>query len=175
MRESVLRRRIVYVVKCTTFALPQRAGMVRTMFHTQEKWPQRLSEPIICVRRDAWLGEGYYFWGLQQDARIWGRTSKTATGRFEIYAANIDCTNVLNTVFDETQYSWWMSEIERVANILQLKGNGATKPSKWQVHQYIRDKGIWEAANVTGILFEDQTDNPQRSRIADFHYKKRTQ
>jgi len=145
------------------------------MYHTQEKWSQRLSDPIICNRRDAWLGEGYYFWDEQQDARIWGRTSKRATGHFEIYSAGLDCTDVLNTVFDEAQYLWWKNEIERVAQILQLKSSGAPKPTKWQVYQYIRSKGIWEAANVTGILFEDLTDNPERSRIDGFNYKKRTQ
>lgn len=145
------------------------------MYHTQEKWPQRLTDPIICVRRDAWLGEGFYFWDLQQDARIWGRTSKTTTGAFEIYSADLDCTDVLDTVFNEEQYSWWMNEIERVAGVLQHKSSGASKPTKWQVYRYIHGKRIWDAAKVAGILFEDLTDNPQRSRIVDFHYKKRIQ
>ena len=149
--------------------------MTRKMYHTQEKWPKRLADPIICVRRDAWLGEGFYFWDLQQDARIWGRTSKTETKAFEIYSADLDCSDVLNTVFGEAQYSWWVNEIERVAKILQSKSSEAQKPTKWQVYNYIRNNGIWEAANIVGILFEDLTDNPQRSRIADFHYKKRIQ
>lgn len=149
--------------------------MQRTMYHTQEKWPQRLTAPIICDRRDAWLGEGFYFWSLQQDARIWGRLSKAATGTYEIYSADIDCNDVLDTVFNEEQYNWWLEQIEKVAAVLQLKSSGAPKPSKWQVYQYIREKGIWEAANITGILFEDHTVNSDRSRIADFHYKKRIQ
>lgn len=149
--------------------------MLRTMYHTQEKWPQQLTAPIICDRKDAWLGEGYYFWGVLQDARIWGRTSKTTTGVYQIYSAEIDCTNVLDTVYNEEQYTWWMEQIEKVAATLQLKSKGAPKPTKWQVYQYIREKGIWKAANITGILFEDQTENPERSRIDKFYYKKRIQ
>ena len=149
--------------------------MVRKMYHTQEKWAERLVAPVICTRKDAWLGEGFYFWGLLQDARIWGRTSKTATGAFEIYAADVDCNDVLDTVFNEEQYEWWLAEIERVAKMLQGKSSGAKKPTKWQVNQYIREKRIWEKADVAGILFENLTLNPDRSRIDEFHYKKRIQ
>jgi hypothetical protein len=35
--------------------------MQREMFHTQEKRDSRLYKPVLCTRKDAWLGHGYYF------------------------------------------------------------------------------------------------------------------
>ncbi|MCB0410288.1 MAG: hypothetical protein KDD29_08715, partial [Flavobacteriales bacterium] len=68
-------------------------------YHTQEKRKNRLSGPIICTKDNAWLGEGYYFWVSEDDADFWGMNSKRKTGEYEIYSAEIDCSNVLNTVF----------------------------------------------------------------------------
>ena len=32
------------------------------MYHTQEKRQNRVFQPVLCTRRDAWLGHAYYFW-----------------------------------------------------------------------------------------------------------------
>lgn len=71
------------------------------MYLTQEKRAQKLTAPIFCNRNYAWLGEAYYFWAEEVDAAKWGHTSKKSTGYFEIYQAEIDCENVLDTVFNE--------------------------------------------------------------------------
>ena len=69
------------------------------MYHTQERWAERLTEPIICKRDNAWLGVGYYFWDEEVDAIHWGHNSKRRTGYFEIYTADIVVDDVL-AVFD---------------------------------------------------------------------------
>ena len=98
---------------------------VRVMYHTQEKRPVRLSTPIICVRDDAWLGDGYYFWNDLADAEQWGQNSKKRTGWYEIYNASIDCSTILDTVFNEEHYQFWLKQVEKAAKTIIKKNNSA--------------------------------------------------
>lgn len=59
------------------------------------------------------LGEGYYFWYYENDAVWWGRTAKRRKGYYEVYKATINCENVLDTVFNETHYTFWLKNIEK--------------------------------------------------------------
>ena len=63
--------------------------MRREMYHTQEKRQSRLYQPILCTRRDAWLGHAYYFWDDISDADVWGVKSKRKTGRYDPGRARI--------------------------------------------------------------------------------------
>jgi hypothetical protein len=78
--------------------------MTRPIFHTQENRGKKLKEPIICLKSNAWLGDGFYFWLDEQDAFFWGNTSKKKTGKYDVYLGNIDCDDVLDTVFNEEHY-----------------------------------------------------------------------
>jgi hypothetical protein len=91
------------------------------MFHTQEKWHDRLGAPIVCQRKNAWLGVGCYFWKEEVDAIHWGHKSKRNTKEFEIYSANINCENVLDTVFNEEHYEFWVKQIEKAAKVITKK------------------------------------------------------
>lgn len=42
------------------------------MFHTQEDRGYTLTKPLLCSRKNAWLGTAYYFWGEEEDAIRWG-------------------------------------------------------------------------------------------------------
>lgn len=95
------------------------------MFHTQEKREVVLKAPKICVRFNAWLGDGYYFWYDQKDAKEWGHNSKRRTGYFDIYKSEIICDNVLDTVFKEEHYLFWIEQIEKVGKILTKKHEGS--------------------------------------------------
>ncbi|GHU94947.1 hypothetical protein FACS1894156_3810 [Bacteroidia bacterium] len=53
--------------------------------NTQERRHVRLKTPIICMRSNAWLGYGYYFWYDEIDAIHWGHNSKKQTGYVELY------------------------------------------------------------------------------------------
>jgi len=52
----------------------------------------------ISKRKDAWLGEAYYFWDDLEDAHKWGTKSKKDTGYYEIYKAKINCEDVLDII-----------------------------------------------------------------------------
>ena len=72
-------------------------------YHTQEyrSNAHALEEPIKCKGKTAWLGIGYYFWTEVEFAHYWGEDfKKRATGYYDIYKANINVENCLNTVFD---------------------------------------------------------------------------
>ncbi|MCC6684954.1 MAG: hypothetical protein IT247_07785 [Bacteroidia bacterium] len=143
----------------------------RKMFHTQERREIRLYAPKKCFKDDAWLGEGWYFWHDILDAHKWGNDFKRKRRYYEVYSANIDCTNVLDTVFDETSYNFWIRQIEKIA--LKFIKDTNEKPTKKELHNYFKEKGIWDS--IDGILFQDVPENNDLVRVKDFFYRKRIQ
>jgi hypothetical protein len=141
------------------------------MFHTQETRQGRLSAPMLCSRKDAWLGVGYYFWDDQEDAIRWGNDFKNRTGRFDIYEAAIDCANVLNTVFDENQYRFWLKQIEKIGKNWLIKTG--KKIDLEQMNNYFRDRGVWKG--IDGILFQDLPTNQDYLLVVNFFYRKKLQ
>ena len=151
---------------------PNPMSVVRTMYHTQEKRGIRLDNPIICVRDDAWLGNGYYFWNELDDAEQWGQNSKRKTGRYEIYKATIDCIDVLDTVFNEEHYQFWLKQVEKAAKVIWKKTG--EKPTLKELNAYFQSRGGWGEA-VAGILFQDLPGNPTYLLVHQFSYRKRIQ
>lgn len=143
----------------------------RKMYHTQERWAERLTEPIICKRDNAWLGVGYYFWDEEVDAIHWGHNSKRRTGYFEIYTADIVVDDVLDTVFNEEHYNFWRKQIEKVATTITKKTG--KKPTLKELNTYIAERANW-AANIAGIMFQDLPKSSDLL-VADLYYRKRIQ
>ncbi|QEC41561.1 hypothetical protein [Pseudobacter ginsenosidimutans] len=143
--------------------------LVRQMFHTQEKRAELLKGPIICSYLNAWLGEAYYFWYSLDDAHYWGITSKRKTGYFEVYQADIVCENILDTVFNEEHYNFWIKNIEKA--ITRFTKAGIEEITLALVNKYFTEKNIW--TQFQGIMFQDISS--KKSNIKDFHYKKRIQ
>lgn len=141
------------------------------MYHTQEKRIVELKIPIICKKENAWLGEGYYFWYDILDAKKWGNDFKKETGTFEIFKAEIDCQDVLDTVFNEDHYLFWLTQIEKVAQNIYLKTK--KKATLKLLNQYFKDVAQWD--EVTGILFQDLPSSYNSTRVEDFFYRKRIQ
>jgi hypothetical protein len=141
------------------------------MYHTQEKRGEQLQFPIICTRADAWLGNGYYFWKEEIDAIHWGNKSKNKTKWFEIYSATIDCTNVLDTVFNEEHYDFWRKQIEKAAKEIIKKTN--IKPSIKEINQYFKEKAKWDELTA-GIMFQDLPFSDDLL-VKELNYRKRIQ
>jgi len=150
------------------------------MYHTQEKRKIPLTLPCKCTRDDAWLGDGYYFWYDQDDADRWGRNSKKKTGSFEIYRSEVDCSNVLDTVFNEEHYLFWLKQIEKAAKHI-VKKTGQ-KPTLKELNDYFKERATWH--EIKGILFQDLPNNfnflmvkpiRYRNKKRPFVYKKRIQ
>jgi hypothetical protein len=154
--------------------------MTRLFYHTQEHRGIQLESPIICRRDDAWLGEAYYFWYDELDADRWGSTSKKNTGRYEIYSSSVDCTNVLDTVFNEEHYLFWLNQVEKAATkIIKLTKE---KPTLKEINDYFKKVGVWD--EVDGIMFQDLPNNfdfllvkpiAYRHKQRPFAYRKRIQ
>lgn len=147
------------------------AFTTRIMYHTQERREKRLTAPIICVRHDAWLGEGFYFWSDIIDAIQWGNNSKKATGYFEIYEAKIITENFLDTVFNEKHYTFWLSQIEKAADAIKHKTG--IKPSIKEINEYFMERAIWDS--VDGIIFQDIPQKDNILKVQSFYYRKRIQ
>ncbi len=142
-----------------------------TFYHTQENRNNRLSEPILCVKENAWLGEAYYFWENEDDAVFWGIKFKTKTGKYDIYKAEIIFDNILDTVFNREHYYFWIKQIEKAAkNFVKKTGS---KPTLKEINDFFKEKGIW--TNIDGILFQDISENPVHFMVKEFQYKKRIQ
>ena len=150
------------------------------MFHTQEHQKKELETPIMCLREDAWLGEAFYFWYDEEDAHRWGHSSKKRTGSYEVYEADIDCKDVLDTVFNEEHYIFWLKQIEKVAKKI-IKSTGE-KPTLKEINDYFKERATWD--EVSGIMFQDLSNNhtfllvkpiKYRTKTRPFVYKKRIQ
>ena len=144
---------------------------IRKMYHTQEKRRDRLTVPRPTINPDAWLGEGLYFWYYEQDAIWWGITAKKRTGYYEVYKADINCENVLDTVFNEEHYLLWIKYID--AAIKKWVKNERGKISLKYINDFLKEKGAFE--DVDGVMFQDISDNLDYWIIEKFQYKKRIQ
>lgn len=141
------------------------------MYHTQENRGSILKSPIACIRDDAWLGAGYYFWIEERDSLKWGEDFKKSTGSFHVYKAEIDTENVLDTVFNEKHYNFWISSIEKAIKVLGPKSK--RKLTLKDLNDYFKDKAKWNG--VSGILFQDIPASETSSQILGFYYRKRIQ
>lgn len=141
------------------------------MYHTQEKRKYKLTEPMMCIQPCAWLGSAYYFWNDEIDAIHWGNNSKKRTGSFEIYKATVDCENVLDTVFNEAHYNFWMKQVEKAAKCISKKTG--MKASIKEINQYFKDKARW-SDTTNGILFQDLPQS-EDLLVKDLFYRKRIQ
>jgi arsenate reductase-like glutaredoxin family protein len=145
-------------------------NLIRNLYHTQESRVQKLTEPIPCKRDDAWLGEGKYFWYDLLDAEQWGNSSKKATGFFEIYESEVDCEDVLDTVFNEEHYNFWLKQLEKVAMKIIKKTN--EKPTLKELNDYFKERGTWN--EVCGIIFQDLPTNNKHLLVKPIEYKNKT-
>ncbi len=145
--------------------------MTDIFYHTQEKRDKKLTQPIKCTRDDAWFGTAYYFWKSEEDAIFWGNNSKKNTGYFEIYKSTIKIDNVLNTVFNQEHYEFWLKQIEKVAKKITQKS--LLKPTIKELNDYFVEKGIW--TQFDGMIFQDISNNPIHFMVQKFQYKKRIQ
>lgn len=136
------------------------------MYHTQENRGVILSEPVECFRDDAWLGNGYYYWLNKDDAEMWGNKSKKATGKYDIYRSIINCENVLDTVFNEAHYNFWLKKIELVAK--KIAKETMEKPTLKELNSYFKERGAWE--DVTGIMFQDLPESQYHSLVKPIAY-----
>lgn len=141
------------------------------MYHTQEKRNRRLSNPIECKRKDAWLGAGYYFWDEEGDAHSWGRSSKYKTGAFEVYEADIVGENFLNTVFNEEDYIFFKKQIDKASLAIVKMTN--MRPTIKDICEYINSKARW-STKLDGVLFQDLPTGSNLP-IENFPYRKRIQ
>jgi hypothetical protein len=136
----------------------------KQFFHTQETRSPKISSPIKCTRDNAWLGDAYYFWYDCLDAEHWGNTSKRSTGSFDIYVADIDSENILDTVFSEEEYLFWLKQVEKAAKKI-IKSTGQ-KPSIKEINDYFKERAYWD--DVDGVLFQDLPTNQNHLLIASF-------
>jgi hypothetical protein len=144
---------------------------IREMYHTQEKWRTILTAPIPTTNQDAWLGDGYYFWYYENDAVWWGRTAKRRTRYYEVYKATVNCENVLDTVFNEDHYTFWIKNIEKAINKYMKSGKNSLTLK--YINDFFKEKGVFEG--IDGVLFQDISDNPENWIVKKFQYKKRIQ
>ena len=145
--------------------------MNRICYHTQECRGDKLSKPIKCEKDNAWLGIGYYFWIDENDALFWGQVSKRRTGKYDVYVSEIECDDVLDTVFNEDHYRFWVKNIEKAAKIILKKTS--LKPTLKEINEFFLERGVWEG--VDGIMFQDISKNELHYLVQQFQYKKRIQ
>lgn len=146
--------------------------MNRTFYQTLEKRKIRAISPGFCKKSTAWLGSGYYYWLNDEDAIRWGQDSNHYhSGFYEIYKSNIAFDQVLNTVFNEQDYNFFVKIVELAATYFIKKVN--ERPTIKQINDYFIDKGILK--DVVGILFQDLPLNETYHLVQKLYYKKRIQ
>src|ERR1035437_4240388 len=137
------------------------------MYHTQEKKFNLLTQPIKCSLPNAWLGVGYYFWEDEIDAVKWGNDSKKRTGSYQIYKADIECEDVLDTVFNEDHYNFWIKQIEKAASYISKKTG--LKANIKEINMYFQERASW--SEVDGIMYQDLPFGDELL-VVTFNYRK---
>ncbi|MGY0408809.1 MAG: hypothetical protein ACWIPJ_10735 [Polaribacter sp.] len=140
-------------------------------YHTQERRPKCLDEPIKCNKDNAWLGKAYYFWENEDDAVFWGVKFKRKTGQYDIYKTEIKSEDILDTVFDREHYIFWIKQIEKVAKFFMKKTG--VKPTIKEINDFFHNRNVW--TDIDGVLFQDISENPIHFMVKEFQYKKRIQ
>jgi len=147
-------------------------------YHTQECRPAVLNQPLKCVNKKAWLGFGYYFWLEMEYAHYWGQDSKIheKSESYDIYQADLNIENCINTVFDEEGYVFF---IEKIEDAIQRYKNRKIPITLNNVNRYLEEK-VWPKLGISGIIYDDKPTNPRNknriySEIPDLYYKKRIQ
>ena len=147
-------------------------------YHAQECRSTELKRPIKCANKKAWLGFGYYFWLEEEFAHYWGLDAKIheKSKSYDIYRADLDIKNCINTVFDEEGYLYFIEEIEDA--ILNFKNKGKSF-SLAEINRFLAEK-VWAKYGIEGIIYDDKPTNPRNknriySEIPDLYYKKRIQ
>ena len=147
-------------------------------FHTQECRPTALQQPLKCVNKKAWLGFGYYFWLEEEYAHYWGQDAKIheKSESYDIYQADLNIDNCINTVFDEEGYVFF---IEKIEDAIQRYKNRKIPITLENINRYLAEK-VWTKLGITGIIYDDKPTNPRNknriySEIPDLYYKKRIQ
>ena len=145
-------------------------------YHTQDSRLKKLEQPILCVRDDARLGVAYYFWIEEDFAHYWGKISKSDSDFYDVYIADLNITNCLNTVFNEGHYLFFRKKIEETIQHLKSIEVSATLE---KVNRFLADT-VWKPLKVECIIYDDKpTNKPKKnliySEIPDLYYKKRIQ
>ena len=172
--------------KSITFKkLPLLIGNKKTIkgYHTQECRGTILDHPLKCTDRKAWLGFGFYFWLELIYARYWGEdfkirknNPKAKSESYDIYTADLDIENCINTVFNEEDY---VNFAELIEDVIQHFIDRQVSVSLEMVNRFLADE-VWKKHGITGIIYDDKPTNPKNknriySKIPDLYYKKRIQ
>jgi len=149
-----------------------------TGYHSQEYRPAELTKPIKCIAKDAWLGPGFYFWVEEIYAQYWGQDKKIygKSKSFDIYSANLNIENSLNTVFNEEHFWFFVNKIDEA---IQYFKNKRMRFDLEKINKYLTEN-VWSKLGIEGIIFDDKPTNPKNksrvySEIPDLYYKKRIQ
>lgn len=145
--------------------------MDRLLYQTLEKRKARAINPGFCSKSNAWLGNGFYFWLEELDAHRWGQDARYNSRHYEIYKSVILFDNVLNTVFEEKAYNFFVKLVETAAAHFIKKIN--ERPTIKQLNDYFKDHGVFK--DIDGILFQDLPKNPTYGLVQELYYKKRIQ
>jgi len=145
-------------------------------YHTQEFREEKppLSLPILCVDQNAWLGEGYYFWKGIEYAHYWGKDKKSKTGYYNIYSIEINKEFLLDTVFNEDDYNFFKSYVDKAIKKIKTNRNDDSVTID-EVHTFLK-RNVWnKIENIKGIIYEDIPTEKKHSEIPPLYYKKRIQ
>ena len=96
---------------------------------------------------------------------------KRNTGEYEVYKALIDCENVLDTVFNEEHYLFWIDKVEKA--IAKLLEYDRRKLSLHELNRLFKKDGVF--TGIDGIMFQDISNNSEYWISDKFQYKKRIQ
>jgi len=144
----------------------------KVLYQTLEKRKDKAISAGYCKRPNAWLGNGYYFWYNEDDSIKWGQESSYyKAGYFEVYKAEIYFDNILNTVFDEEAYNFFLKITEMAAKYFIKKID--IRPTIKQINDYFKEKGIFK--DIDGILFQDIPTSKTYTLVENLYYKKRIQ
>lgn len=136
-------------------------------YHTAENREIPLYKPLRCTNinnsieqsKMSWLGAGYYFWKDFKFAKYWGQDHYK---KYDIYKAELNTDNCLDTVFNEKEYNFFIEKLEEIQDKLKK----AKKEYKINVIIELFKRYIYKGHIIDGIIF---ADTPTSKRFNQFY------
>jgi hypothetical protein len=130
-------------------------------YHTADNSKGELHKPLYCVKEDAWLGAGYYFWAEKMFADDWAEIKNYLY--YDIYSAEIDKNKCIDLT-DPKKSVLYYENIKKLLHDLRKKTN--KKITNKTLFSYLRKK---INNKIIGIMYDKAPKSKKYSELEDYH------
>lgn len=135
---------------------------MKTIYQTLQNRdnPEEVEEhgPYKCIRSDAWLGCGYYFWYYQQFAHWWGKVAKWDLNKGSGYficsiLCDLSPNHTLDLAFDPDMIEDFATIVENYIEEF-INNQRTVKPSDLTSRAIFEDISNWYDTEIKAVMLK---------------------